>query len=306
MEVHLPTKKTTARSDWLMASQQLRGVAARKKYFHSTFLAEYYHENSKMHPDLMSIQKPNIQYTKPNYYRYEGVLPKLDLTPRSALPKLEAKLEDVLQNRRSSWRFAEEGCTIRELELLLQYAGGVTKHEKIQSPEGEFELRKRAYPSGGALYPIQMYVHAENVVGLPNGLYKYSSFHSCLYQWQNEAMQPGKPTLAELTYGTDPDHNPLDPYENYAQASFFIFLTADVQHVFDKYGARGYRLALLEAGHLAQNLFLVGEALSLSSVPLAGFYDERVHQFLEIEGMHEMALYMLPFGKRPQLKEGGG
>ena len=70
-----------------------------------------------------------------------------------------------------------------------------------------------------------------------------------------------------------------------------------------KYGLRGYRFALLECGHLAQNLLLAATALDLAAVPLGGFYDRRVDQLLGLDGVNESALYMVAAGVRASSDE---
>ena len=66
-----------------------------------------------------------------------------------------------------------------------------------------------------------------------------------------------------------------------------------------KYGQRGYRFALLEAGHLAQNVLLASEGLDLAAVPVGGFYDRRLAALLAIDGVNEVPLYVLPIGSKP-------
>jgi SagB-type dehydrogenase family enzyme len=63
-----------------------------------------------------------------------------------------------------------------------------------------------------------------------------------------------------------------------------------------KYGLRGYRFVLLEAGHVAQNILLAAAALGLAAVPLGGFYDRRVDELLGVNGVDESALYLLCVG----------
>ena len=49
-----------------------------------------------------------------------------------------------------------------------------------------------------------------------------------------------------------------------------------------KYGQRGYRYVWIEAGHLAQNLYLVSGALGLASVALGGFFDDEADALLGV------------------------
>jgi SagB-type dehydrogenase family enzyme len=66
-----------------------------------------------------------------------------------------------------------------------------------------------------------------------------------------------------------------------------------------KYGLRGYRFALLEAGHVAQNLLLAAAALGLAAVPLGAFYDRRTDEFLRLDGVNESTLYTVALGGEP-------
>ncbi|MGI8420822.1 MAG: nitroreductase family protein [Gaiellaceae bacterium] len=62
-------------------------------------------------------------------------------------------------------------------------------------------------------------------------------------------------------------------------------------------GLRGYRFALLEAGHLAQNLLLTGTALELACIPLGGFFDRRMDDLLDLDGVNESMLYAVAVGR---------
>ena len=51
-----------------------------------------------------------------------------------------------------------------------------------------------------------------------------------------------------------------------------------------KYGARGYRFALLEAGHQAENICLMAVQLGLDSLCIGGFHDMSLNTILGIDG----------------------
>lgn len=53
-------------------------------------------------------------------------------------------------------------------------------------------------------------------------------------------------------------------------------LIGDAQRVATKYGERGDRFLLLEAGHLMQNLCVVSHSLGLCTVPLGGCLEREV------------------------------
>jgi nitroreductase len=59
-------------------------------------------------------------------------------------------------------------------------------------------------------------------------------------------------------------------------------LIGDAQRVATKYGERGDRFLLLEAGHLMQNLCLVSTSLGLCTVPLGGCLERDVSDELRL------------------------
>ena len=72
-----------------------------------------------------------------------------------------------------------------------------------------------------------------------------------------------------------------------------IIFTAVWEHTACKYGDFGYNLALLEAGHMAQNVLLMAAALSVNATPVGGFHDNMVHEILDIDGNAEQAVYTI-------------
>jgi nitroreductase len=57
-----------------------------------------------------------------------------------------------------------------------------------------------------------------------------------------------------------------------------------------KYGDRGYRYALMEAGHLMQNVCLIADHEGLACRPIAGFAEAAADEFLD-RGAGETCLY---------------
>jgi SagB-type dehydrogenase family enzyme len=65
-----------------------------------------------------------------------------------------------------------------------------------------------------------------------------------------------------------------------------------------KYGERGYRYALLDIGHLGQNIYLSCTALDLAIMTTCGFYDDEANQLLRIDGVDEAVMYVAFIGMR--------
>ena len=63
-----------------------------------------------------------------------------------------------------------------------------------------------------------------------------------------------------------------------------------------KYGHRGMRYILLDAGHICQNLLLAAEALGHSACPVGAFFDEEINNLLGLDRNEESVIYMAAAG----------
>ncbi len=184
---------------------------------------------------------------------------------------ISASLVQAVSVRESKRTFSGQALSLADLSAVLRYSVGL--------PGGD-ATRRRAYPSGGNRYPLETYVlvlkHGELLVGL---------YH---YDVKNHG-------LSELTrdLGEIPELF-LQPWPK--EASAIVFLTAVFDRTVRKYGERGYRLVLFEAGHAAQNMYLCAAGLGISCCALGGVYDERVEALIDIDGVTESLVYALALG----------
>lgn len=179
--------------------------------------------------------------------------------PRITLPRCELKmpLEDAL-SRRTSGREKKSDAAITVDEL-----GGLLQHALAERADG-----KRNYPSGGALFPIETYVLAQNIKGVQEGIYHYHpKTHALEHLWS--VKEHDKIFVSQSAWAES--------------APAIIILTSLWQRNYEKYGDFGYLLGILEAGHIAQNLLLVATALNLSSCPIAGFRGHELEQILDLD-----------------------
>jgi len=80
------------------------------------------------------------------------------------------------------------------------------------------------------------------------------------------------------------------------QAPIIIILTSVFLRTMNKYGDRGYNFALLEAGHIGQNIYLLCANLQLSICSVGGFYEDTLSSLLGIENDGEFPIYTLAVG----------
>ena len=64
-----------------------------------------------------------------------------------------------------------------------------------------------------------------------------------------------------------------------------------------RYADRGYRYIHLEAGHVAQNLYLAGQAVGCGICTSAAFHDDDLNRVLGLDGNEHFAVYFGTVGK---------
>lgn len=238
-------------------------------------LWELFHENSKTgRYDRPPTPEAVLQRMEQTYQTlpYDGC-PRLSLPGDTTLPS--APLGTTLTRRVTARPLAHTPVTLPELTALLRGCYGVTRRNLDNGMPRPF----RAAPSGGALYPLELYLHADGVPGVEPGLYHFDPLEDAL-----AFLRPGavREDLAQA----------LVQSELAAQATILFFHTAVFARSTFKYGDRGYRFVLLEAGHVAQNLNLIAAALGLGCVNVGGFYDRDVDRWLGLDGVTQSTVYM--------------
>jgi SagB-type dehydrogenase family enzyme len=82
-----------------------------------------------------------------------------------------------------------------------------------------------------------------------------------------------------------------------AAAACILLLTSDLcRPSFTRYGGKQYRLVLLEAGHLAQNILLVAAGLGLGALSLCGFADQALAEWVGLDYPRQVVLYAIAIG----------
>ncbi len=258
-------------------------------------LYEIYNENAKYFRQTMSGigRRINAFLTDPRVIRKHlqgfkdySVYPLLSL-PAASLP-LRAAVE-VMRERRSSREFTEP-VTLNEIASVLKMALAANRTASPTAAPEEVQ-HFRPYSSGGGLYPIEFYMGLINVEGVKPSLAHYDAR---LHQLR-VLRSPINPAEFEQ-YSTAPPQENLRP-------ALAVFVTGVFQRSVAKYGLRGYKLSLIEAGAACQNLQLAATALGLQSLVWASYYDAELERFLGIDGVTESAIVCVLIGRNSSLQE---
>jgi SagB-type dehydrogenase family enzyme len=253
-------------------------------------LAQLYHRNSCIteatdHELAASIQRfaEGQHHGAITRGRTWPAAPRIALPLSKSLPVPNQPLHKVLSQRRTIRCYSGKPFPYLLLAAWLHHSYGVTGTLQTED-ESAMPLELRAVPSGGALYPIELYVVAVNCAGVAHGIYHYHAGQHVLEQLGDE--HSAKILKAQIITGLEEPPGP----------AVVVILSASWAHTLEKYGERGYRIAHLDAGHVAQNLLLTATALGFGACPLAGFYDLRIAKELNLDPTREPVLYAVMAG----------
>lgn len=250
-----------------------------KKLLYPSFDWEIFHQKTKFRTLLSQVRPKNIPESwRKVYFKEYPRLEKIILPP--AEPISEIKLQTVLENRKSTRTFSSIPITIEQISNLLYYSAGMKNNEPPY-------VGNRTYPSGGARYPLEIYLLSKNTE-LPQGVYHYNVKDHSL-----EVLQMKDFWHANLFNQPWINDTPL-----------LIVITAVFERNTVKYGARGYRHILQESGHLGQNLYLLATGLGLAISGIGAYLDDELHTILDIDGVKESVIYLLGVGNSNETETG--
>jgi SagB-type dehydrogenase family enzyme len=185
-------------------------------------------------------------------------------------------VEKAIRARRTVRSFHSGALSLAQLSQVLWAARGITDHRGFL----------RAAPSGGALYPMDVYaVLGEGCVEeVSAGIHHYEPRDHALSSMMegDRRADVARASLGQMWM---------------ARAPLILVITTEYRRICRKYGERGVRYAIMEAGHVAQNVFLQAEALGLGAGIVGAFDDREVSRVMGLPSAHEPLLIM-PVGHK--------
>lgn len=185
----------------------------------------------------------------------------------------------VARGRQSCRHYAARTMSLATASTLLQACYGVTelRHETVS-----WARWGRVVPSAGGLYPLEVYVATHSVEGVPDGVFRYEPVEGYL-----SSLSPCR--------RDDVEQAMFSP-EFIANANMLVVMSGTFAATQKKYGPRGYRYMLIEAGHAAQNLCLTASELGCATLCLGGFDDELLNRTLGLRALEEAVFYCVAVG----------
>jgi SagB-type dehydrogenase family enzyme len=177
--------------------------------------------------------------------------------------------------------FGRSSMSLKELSYLLWCTQGFKKivAETIQL---------RNVPSSGSRYPLETYFVASDVEGLETGLYRYLPRSNSIVAERLDSDLTLDMSTASLNFKIMT-----------RAAITFLWVAVPYRSVW-ALGNRGYRSALIEAGHTCQNLILAAAALGYEVFPTDMFHDDLIMKLADLDPETQWPVYLAAVGKVEQ------
>jgi len=204
---------------------------------------------------------------------------KYQRAPQIKLPKsteISIDLTAAIISRYTAANFSLTEISLQDLANLVDVSVGL----RDRNTNSKF----RHHPSGGGLYPIELYLLIESdvVSDVESGLFHYNVLDHTLEQIG------GKPEMLEAKAAMNINR----------EVPIICMLSACWERNMQKYDDFGYKIVLLEAGHIAQNLILTARGIGLQSWPFVHFNEKELNVALDLEMRNEEdVIYCIGLGK---------
>jgi SagB-type dehydrogenase family enzyme len=191
----------------------------------------------------------------------------ISLAPLSDVEMPRDPIEQVIQRRGSTRKFARSPITLPQLSTILDRATRGVPADFLN-------------PFGAQLNALYLIVHT--VEGLAPGAYVFHRSRGVL-----ECLKQGD-------FRADAGYLGLGQ-ELPADAAVDIFFLADLRPILQRFGNRGYRAVQLEAGILGGKLYLAAYAQRLGATGLT-FFDDDVTRFFSPHAAGKSAIFLVALG----------
>lgn len=192
--------------------------------------------------------------------------------------ELKDDLVSLIRDRRSARVYTQEPMSLLQLSFLLWATQG------IKSIRGKAYATLRTVPCGGARHQYETYLIVRNVGNLQPGVYHYLPMEHALEYLHNveDIESTIIDSLCGQTWG--------------AKANVVFYWALDAYRVEWRYGVYAHRAALIDVGHIGQNLYLGCTGLGLGTCGVASFDHTLCSKIFGLDGTNEFVVYTAPVG----------
>lgn len=206
------------------------------------------------------------------------------------LPKVESldlgyhkSVREAIEQRISRRYFSTKAITPDELSYLLWTTAGI----RHRSASGRL---LRNVPSAGNRHSIETYLAIFNVSDIEAGLYRYLPSEHALLKLDS----PDDLALAV-------DNASLN--QGFLSRSAVTFFWSTIPYRTEwRYAQASIKVIAMEAGHIAQNLYLAAESIGCACSVNAAYDQKKSDALFKLDGDDEFIVYMAALGRPHQAK----
>jgi len=186
----------------------------------------------------------------------------------------------LIRDRETIRDYTKKDIPFKILCRLIYYSCGIKSIKKINKKDIHDSAKvNRFYASGGARYPIELYLIVNRVEGMKKGLYHYNVRDNTF-----ELILERNLTKEETII------NPPVNEKMKEQCSAIIILTSVLCRSEMKYLDLAYTLSFEEAGRIGDRLQLLATNEGLGCCPVAGIYHNKLISLLNVDPEEEIPI----------------
>lgn len=245
------------------------------------FIRTGYQENDPDYRTDQQLKLPQPPLVKTAMSDTQQELP-IDFTDL----EYEKDFLNVINGRSSHRVFSEEKMSLLQLSYLLWCIQGV------KEIRGKAYATLRTVPCGGARHQFETYLTVSNVEGLADGLYHYLPMGHKI-----EFLKKADDLKGFIS-------SSLQGQVWAAKANVVFYFSIDFYRVEWRYGIYAHRVALIDAGHITENLYLAATSIGMGGCAIGAVNGRLCDEVFGLDGVDETIMYAMPVGTiSPQDKE---
>ena len=241
------------------------------------------HQATKNIPGSTSLPPPAVAVQRADW-GHEIVSPDapvIPLVPQTADFRIRYRnVIDTLANRRSIRHFTDEAITQEQLAqfLALTYPADVTRpgYRPLLQPHAAFA------PWNGHVTLCKTVAIPLNVAGLSRGAYLYDEYAQALRPFRDDVPQS---ILQDAIFQAE-----------FLKAPVLFIYVGSFADALTRYGERGYRYLLMEAGLLLQQMYLAAAYMELGGCTTGSIIQRKFDRWFGFDSYNAVSLQMFVIG----------
>lgn len=202
----------------------------------------------------------------------------IDLPKQFSELAIKQDFLSIIEGRKSDRVYKDAPLSLLQLSYLLWVTQGV------KEIRGNHYATIRNVPCGGARHEFETYLMIQHIEGVEPGLYHYCADVHALELLKAE--KNSKPVIDDML-----------SHQGWAQKASVVFLWSIVPYRAEwRYSIWAHRIALIDIGHVGENLYLGCQSIGLGTCGIGAFNQDYCDQYCAFDTEEEFTVYTATVG----------